>query len=1210
MSDGRGRWFAFEQNTVVRAGAGTGKTEALATVYLHLVGAVASTEIWGKGGVTPERIVALTFTEKAAREMRERITEAVTLLATERFPRAMESLDALERRAAAERWGRLRGASPAVVARVLALADGAARNGRPLPGPETWQRIAWSLGGAHIGTFHGFAAGVLLRAAADLGLDPAFTVLEQEESDQLLRSAALQALSTFAQRDVTAVVELMATGGGLGETAERGLVTLIASLARRFDEDGVSPAQSGVASASERTEASAAIASDALREFAEACSTVPALHEDGSDQRVFALAEAVAGFEPMTSPRTALERMRMLRGLGSLPSRARTRRIEAAAEAARTQWSALAQDATAMVSLHLGEVMRAVVTAAHAGYTRAKAKRAALDYGDLMRRLRDALRDQTALRREWKQRYDAVLVDEFQDTNRVQRDLLYLLRERRDIEHPLAPGQSLTATELEPTGLLVVGDAKQSIYAFRGADVAVFLETERQILAAGGERLDLTESHRALGSLLEAINPVTAALLGGSGGRLEGLYDPERDALRARPEQGPAEGVSAPRVELLLVADGRAEDQRRAEAEAIARRIAALSRAADHPSGWRAPRMDDVAILVPTWSHLEPIKRALQARGIPYALRGGPGFWDRREVDDLLTLLRFVADPSDRLALASLLRGPLVGLSDAGLANLFSRASGLEEILDPSPSLRAALAPEDLTRLDEARTSLRRMVRFGPTLGPAGLLRQALAERHFAAVMAQLSFGAQRVANVDKLLGLAAAAEQRGGEGSDLPGFVRWIDRMRAASQRESEADVEEVSGSVQVLSIHAAKGLEWPVVFVAQTARRPPARTERVLLDAERRFVVMPGGEESSERFKALRKEAHASEEDDARRMLYVALTRARDLLVVSGPAEGGEGDWGRLREALRGEAPFRVRVWGPGDDGDAVAVRARKEPEEDDARGGASEVVVAEGARRRLALLGGAVQDLAWCARRFHARHELGLREHGATHGVSEEAGALAKRVLLSLPWERVVRDPEEALRRVCAAAGLHASGVGGAGALAMLRRFAKTELSRAVAADEALVVGKLVPWGLRVMDGETELSVTGELDLVLRGEAMGRDGVLVARIATGLDLDEGDLPGGVGPLDAALELALGGRALGQRLREGAAGGGSAVRGAVVALSEEGDTGAMVLPGWDDGVIEARALELARALVVARASGRWEGRPRHVCEGLRCGFIGRCHG
>lgn len=1206
MSDGRGSWLAFERNLVVRAGAGTGKTEALATVYLHLVGGLASADVWGRGGVPPERIVALTFTEKAAREMRERITEAVTLLATERLPGALGSLDETERRVAAEQWGRVRGTSPAVVARVLALADGAARNGRALPGPDAWQRIAWSLGGAHIGTFHGFAAGVLLRAAADLGLDPAFAVLEQEEADQLLRSAALQALSEAAQRDVAAVVELMATGGGLGETAERGLVTLIASLSRRFDEEGVSPADSGVASATEPTDARPVIVAAALHDLASACTTVPALHDDGTDQRVFALAAAVAALEPMAGPKAALDRLRFLRGLGTLPSRARTRRIEAVAERAREQWAALAQDATAVVSRHLGEVMRAVVTNAHANYAKAKAKRAALDYGDLMRKLRDGLRDRPALRREWKQRYDAVLVDEFQDTNRVQRDLLYLLRERRDVEHPLAPGQSLPAAALEPTGLLVVGDAKQSIYAFRGAEVAVFLETEREVLAAGGERLDLTESHRALGSMLEAINPVTAALLGAEGTPLEGLYDPARDALKA---VGAAAEPTEPRVELLLVPDGRAEELRRAEADAIAQRIAALSRAGDHPPGWRAPRMDDVAILVPTWSHLEPLKRALQARGIPYALRGGPGFWDRREVDDLLTLLRFVADPSDRLALASLLRGPLVGLSDAGLANLFSRASGLEEILDPSPSLRAALAPEDLTRLDEARTSLRRMVRFGPTLGPAGLLRQALAERHFAAVMAQLSFGAQRVANVDKLLGLAAAAEQRGGEAGDLPGFVLWVDRMRAASQRESEADVEEVSGSVQVLSIHAAKGLEWPVVFVAQTARRAPVRTERVLLDAERRFVVMPGGEESSERFKALRREAHATEEDDARRMLYVALTRAKDLLVVSGPAEEGDGDWGRLRAALRAEAPFRVRVWEPGEDGPAVAVRARPEPDEEERAGDEAEAHATQ-APRRLALLGGAVQDLAWCGRRFHARHELGLREHGASHGVSEEAGALARRVLLEVPWARVVRDPEGSLRAVAAASGVHASGVGAAGALAMLRRFAKTPLARAVAAEggEGLLIGRAVPWGLRVGDAGTELSVTGELDLVLSGEVAGRDEVLVARVATGVDLDEGDLPGGVGPLDAALELALGGRALAQRMLEG--GAEASVRGAVLVLSEEADASLVVLPRWDAGVVEARALELARGLVVAREGARWEGRARHVCQALRCGFIGRCHG
>src|SRR5688500_2579026 len=134
-SPGRSRLFAFERNDVVRAGAGTGKTEALSTVYLHLVGGLASPAVWPRGCLGPERIVALTFTEKAAREMRERITEAVTLLAAERLPRELASPDERVRLEAAARWGAMRGVTHAVVSRVLALADSATQNGRPLPSP-------------------------------------------------------------------------------------------------------------------------------------------------------------------------------------------------------------------------------------------------------------------------------------------------------------------------------------------------------------------------------------------------------------------------------------------------------------------------------------------------------------------------------------------------------------------------------------------------------------------------------------------------------------------------------------------------------------------------------------------------------------------------------------------------------------------------------------------------------------------------------------------------------------------------------------------------------------------------------------------------------------------------------------------------------------------------------------------------------------------
>ena len=218
----------------------------------------------------------------------------------------------------------------------------------------------------------------------------------------------------------------------------------------------------------------------------------------------------------------------------------------------------------------------------------------------------------------------------------------------------------------------------------------------------------------------------------------------------------------------------------------------------------------------------------MKARGIPYALRGGPGLWDRREVDDLVVLLRFVADPGDRLSpLAAVLRGPLVGLTDAGLAHLFARAGGMDDLLDPPhASLRAALCVEDRTRLDEARP--RHPVGWcasAPPSVPCRVLRQVLAaeEGLRGGARGPLPFGA--AAGGQRRQARRASPRRRrsaGPRSPDLRGFVQYVDRMREAAQRESEADLEEAAtGSVSVMSIHAARREpEWPVVFVGARPR------------------------------------------------------------------------------------------------------------------------------------------------------------------------------------------------------------------------------------------------------------------------------------------------------------------------------------------------------------------------------------------------------
>jgi ATP-dependent exoDNAse (exonuclease V) beta subunit len=1194
MTD-RAELFAFSKNTLLRAGAGTGKTEALATLYLHLVGGLCDPEVWSKQGVLGDRVVALTFTEKAAVEMRERIWEAVRVLSYENPPAGIDSADPRARERAAKQWAASRGLDRAAQARLMALGESAARQGRALPDRATWQRVGFALGNARIGTFHGFAAGVLRAAALDLGIAPTFRVTEPEEADRLLRQAITEALSNAARDELDAVADLMAAAGGLDPEGDRGVVVRFVSMIHSLDEAGVSDEEVSDGSVLEATPPQPFIAADAIERFARACERSASLASELWPARLLKLSRALSSLGVVDDPRRARACVALLRAT-PLPSKNRTRSIEAEARVARDTVESLHDAALAVHSAWLARAARRVLVDARARFRAVKRRRHVLDFADLLRRLRDGMRDDARLRRAWKRRFDAVLVDEFQDTNRLQRDLLYLLRERRDAEHkPRVPD----ASELEPSGLLLVGDAKQSIYAFRSADVGVFLETERDIVHAGGVSRELVESHRSVDAVLDAINPVAEALLGvGLTAHGERIYDPKRDALVAE-----ASGDGEARVELVLVSGDNADEIRELEAQAIARRIKKLvDPFARHAAGWRAPRLDEIAVLVPTWSHTEPVKKALQREGIPYAQLGGPGFWERREVDDLVALLRLVADPADRLALASVLRGPLVALSDAALAHVLGRHATLDDALDPPAPVREALEEDDRARLDEARPSLKRLVRAGGSLPPDEVLRIALAERNYAAVLAALPFGAQRAANVDKLVGLAQQAARRGGEDGSVAGFVRYVDRMRAAAGHETEVDVADVSsGAVQLLSIHAAKGLEWPVVFVAQTSRRRKTHTERVLIDARKRVVALPDGYEAPPAFQELRRDAHASEEDDQRRLLYVALTRARDLAIVSGPAHEGDGDWRTLSSALMRLAPASVRVIKPGLDGPSIGVRAASiapTPAIATSSATTTEALPTQPVRKRAARLqlhAEALTEFARCPRRCSLRYEFGVPEQRSPGAPPRQRVEDLVRALLraTLPC---IAGEEDALVHSALAAESEDDALVREHAAKIARAALAMSVGRALSQEAALSATALA--SALELQGETQtVALECSVDIVARAEAIGGDEGAIALVRVALDGTANDAAWWREELECAR------LALATRLGDGAD-----VRGAVWLVGPERST---VL--WLD-VTEperARALlaESAANFAAARESGEWPGRPLSLCERVRCGYVGRCH-
>jgi ATP-dependent exoDNAse (exonuclease V) beta subunit len=1248
--------YSFSKNTVLRAGAGTGKTETLATLYLHLVGGLCDPEVWPKSGVVGDRVVALTFTEKAAVEMRERIADAVRALAYEAPPAGIDSPNPLVRQQAAEHWSRARGLDRAATSRLMSLAASAAVRGRPMPERAVWQRIAFSLGQAKIGTFHGFAAGVLRSIAMDIGLDPAFVVTEQEESDAMLRTAITDALAHTAASDVDAIADLLAAEGGFGTDDDRGLVARLIEIVHSLDEAGLQDSEIGHGPVGDATPPHAFIVADRVERFALATESVAALRDEDYKEKLMALARSIRSVGVVDTPDRARKCVALI-GATKLPAKNRTRDIEAEAQAAREALASMQEAALVSHSAWLAGHARTVVLDARRRFRAEKQRRRVLDFADLLRRLRDGLRDDPRLRRLWRARFDAVLVDEFQDTNRLQRDVLYLLRERAD-----RTDESMVtdASQLEPSGLLLVGDAKQSIYAFRGADVGVFLETERALLNAGGLSLELNESYRSVESVLAAINPATEALLGtGLTASGEHMFDRTRDMLKAQ-----AKGDSLARVELLLVSGETADECRELEAQAIARRIRAMvsgvnggiglngagyvsavngslgaSGATTHPEslalsgegapaeGWRPPRLDEIAILVPTWGHTECIKQALQREGIVYAQLGGPGFWERREVVDLLVLLQLVADPSDRLALASVLRGPLVALSDAALAHLLKRDCTLDQTLDPDVDTRARLADDDRARLDDARPILKRLISLGASFAPDEVLRAVVSDRNFAGVLAALPFAAQRVANVDKLVAIAADAVSKGGEPATVAGFVRWVEQLRTAAGHEAEADVSDVSaGAVQLLSIHGAKGLEWPVVFVAQTSRRRRTHAERVLLDSRQRIVALPGGYTAPLSFQELRKDAHSAEDDDQRRLLYVALTRARDFVVVSGPAHDGDGDWRTLSHALLQQAQNSVRVLRPGMDGPPITVRSQWNSTHASATTDIHNDAPAEPAKiarpKRLVVNAGALNEFSRCPRRYLHRYELALPEELAGDMSLTKLSTLVRQAIVqALPcvagqeaenaerWVSALDDAddprvrEQAVRVVRAALAMeHGRALSRVGAIAGKQMFTSVKvLSPAIATRERAITAAQFAADSppdHTSQGR-ELLLDSTVDLLVDAQVLGgAEHALVAlRIALAAE-------GPVDPLWWREEL------LAMRLAvQARVGQAQRVEAGVWIVAVESSK-IVWLAGGDATQDRAHLFELGAEFGAAQAEQQWDGRPRALCERTRCGYVSRCHG
>ncbi|MGD8240367.1 MAG: 3'-5' exonuclease, partial [Armatimonadota bacterium] len=541
---------------------------------------------------------------------------------------------------------------------------------------------------------------------------------------------------------------------------------------------------------------------------------------------------------------------------------------------------------------------------AHGAYQDAKRQRSAMDFADLQLGARDLLRDHAPIRDHYCGQFKYIMVDEFQDTNELQKEILFALA-----------GEEAASREL-----FIVGDDKQSIYRFRGADVTVFNVTREDFaLSEGAQDLELSINFRSQPGLVEFYNHLFSqdAVMGAGAPKAPYIarylaLDPHRTG---RPE--------GPDVELILAKSGEDSDDaeraavgdlRETEAAAVAQRIEEICDEErglqvfdphrDDSEGPRQARSGDIAILFRALTDVRTYERALRRRGLPYYLIAGQGLYRRQEIQDLLCLLRALENARDDVAVVGALRSPLFALSDETLYWLCRDAqpyAALERLAtEPDDGRFEAIGPEERDKAARAAEILGELRRVKDRLSISQLLTRAVEETGFlGALLAQFN-GEQMASNVRKIIDLAATFE-RGGLFS-LHEFIGYLHDLIVTEQREGEAPVHgEEENVVKLLTIHKAKGLQWPIVVVPDLARGHPPFAADSLWHANYGLILKGEDPVGNRKWPAVGESARAlddkMEEAERRRLLYVACTRARDHLILSSPwqtTKGGQAKGG----------------------------------------------------------------------------------------------------------------------------------------------------------------------------------------------------------------------------------------------------------------------------------------------------------------------------
>ncbi|OQW35241.1 MAG: hypothetical protein A4E19_16860 [Nitrospira sp. SG-bin1] len=822
----------FDRNVVVVAGAGTGKTTLLVNRLVHLL-------MKEPAPIRITQVVALTFTNKAATEMKVRLRERLAVL-------ARPATDAV----------------PPSDGGAVSCRDLQLRYGLSIDEIVTRAQAGLNdIEKAQIGTLHSFAAHLLRLHPLEAGVDPDF----KEDDGSRFEEQFAAAWECWLDHELSrAGQHHLLWRAILSATTLESLRTLARSLCGELvDLDAV-----------QRQLASTAMTpalSNWIRNMGDRAEQLLKTYDRPKRRKAEHMLAAAAAVMRLVSDSglagrrnvTAEEREWLDKDLGNTVAGWEKGDFKEAA------WLIQSAQQLLLVDHAFWNDLLTLLIPVVRNIRETFSRQGRLSFDGLLARARTLLFEHPSVRERIKREYRAVLVDEFQDTDPVQYEIILAVSERQG-SHAI----DWFEMGLEPGKLFIVGDPKQSIYAFRRADIEAFDRVVEKVVTEGGVAHTLTTNFRSDAAVLEPVNDVFDRLF-----ERKPLVQPANVRLEVRPRRRPAS--IEPGVRLSVTAPG-GEDETfdaagatRAESEVLARWLT------DEVLNQPSVKPGHVALLFRKLTQADAYLDALRRHGIAYTIEGEKHFYRRQEVIDLVNLLRVLDHPHDEIALAGILRSPLGGLSDRDLYELkqaghfnYLRAARLEGW----PHSRAT----PVRQLYEHLAWLHRAIAVLPLAETIELIFDRLPVLDLAAASLH---GEQAVANLIKVKQTAASLADR--PHMTMSGFVEIMIARIEEQPDESESPLAEESlEAVHVLTIHKAKGLEFPIVVLPglhQGAGRERG-TQQVAYDWSSGTYGLSLDRHRSLGSLLVQHKLRVREEAERRRVLYVGMTRAKELLLLSG--------------------------------------------------------------------------------------------------------------------------------------------------------------------------------------------------------------------------------------------------------------------------------------------------------------------------------------